>query len=470
MSALKSFFAPVDMTEGSPVRKILTFALPMLLGNIANQLYSTVDSIVVGRYVGDNALAAVGSSMPIINLLFVLFFGVSSGVSVVVAQFVGARNREKLSEAIGMGLFLGIVVAVLMAIIGPLVSRPILELLNTPEAIIDWCEKYLLILFSGYIGSIFYFMISGMLRGMGDSFSALLYLLIACVLNIGLDIWFVAGLKMEGVSGVAYATIIAQFISALFCLNKLRRLKNLFDLKWRYLKPNGPMIKEILRLGLPTGLTQMIMSLCMVIVQNLTNSFGETVIATNVIVMRIDSFAMMPNMTFSVAMTTYVGQNLGAGNYERIHDGVKKGVRLAVGISIFMVGLLLILSKILIVLFTETPEIIDMGIGIIRFMAIGYVATAVTQSLMGSMRGAGNTISPMWISILTSVVVRVPLAYLIRNLTISEALPKGNYMCLFISMLLSWILGAVITAWIYLKGKWRKVIDVDRTPEPEIAA
>ena len=463
MSALKNFFSPVDMTEGSPVKKILTFAFPMLLGNIANQLYSTVDSIVVGKYVGDNALAAVGSSMPILNLLFVLFFGVSSGVSIVVAQYVGARDREKLSQAIGMGLFLSVCVAILFAIIGPIISRPLLNLLNTPESIVDWCQKYLTILFTGYIGSIFYFMISGMLRGMGDSFSALIYLLIACVLNIGLDIWFVAGLRMEGVSGVAYATIIAQFVSAIFCLLKLKKLDRLFDLKFKYLKPNGFMIKEILRLGMPTGLTQMIMSLCMVIVQNLTNSFGETVIATNVIVMRIDSFAMMPNMTFSVAMTTYVGQNLGAGNYERIRDGVKKGVKLAVGVSVFMVGLLLILSRILIVLFTDTQEIIDMGIYIIRFMAIGYVATAVTQSLMGSMRGAGNTISPMWISLLTSVVLRVPLAYLICEMTKTPELPQGNFMCLFISMLISWIAGAILTAIVYTKGKWRKVIYADKT-------
>jgi putative MATE family efflux protein len=461
MSAIKEFFAPVDMTEGSPVRKILTFSLPMLLGNIANQLYSTVDSVVVGRYVGDNALAAVGSSMPIINLLFVLFFGVSSGVSIVVAQFVGARDREKLSQAIGMGLFLSLVVAVLFAIIGPLISRPLLELLSTPESIIDWCEAYLKILFTGYIGSIFYYLISGMLRGMGDSFSGLIYLLIATILNIVLDIWFVAGLKMEGVSGVAYATIIAQFISAVFCMLKLKKLKHLFDLKLKYLKPNGFMIKEILRLGMPTGLTQMIMSLCMVIVQNLTNSFGETVIATNVVVMRIDSFAMMPNMTFSVAMTTYVGQNLGAGNYERIRDGVKKGVKVCVLISAIMVGLLLIFSKYLIVLFTDTDQIIEMGILVIRIMAVGYIATAVTQSLQGSMRGAGNTISPMWISMLTSVVIRVPLAYLIRNMTISETMPKGNFLCIFISMLISWILAAVITVFVYSKGKWRKIITRD---------
>ena len=447
------------MTEGNPVAKITTFAFPMLLGNIAQQLYSTVDSIVVGQYVGDNALAAVGAAMPIINILFVLFFGVSSGVSVLVAQYVGARNRLKLSETIGTAMLLSLCVTILIGVLGNVIARPMLRLLNTPEVIFGWCESYLRILCTGYIGSIFYFMITGILRGMGDSFSALIYLLIATVLNIVLDIWFVASFNM-GVAGVAYATILAQFISAVFCLAKLFRLKDKFDFKLKYFR--FTMTKDILRLGLPTGLTQAIMSLTMVLLQSLTNSFGETIIAANVVIMRVDSFAMLPNMTFGVSMTTYVGQNLGAGKMDRIRDGVKKGTLVAAAVSAVMVSLILIFSKYLIMLFTDTEQIISLCSRVLRVMAVGYVAIAFTQCLQGSMRGAGNTITPMWISIVTMVLIRVPVAYGIRALTVTAEAPNGSYWCIFVSLLVTWILGSVITLIAYNTGKWRIPIYGDK--------
>ena len=230
MNSLKKLFAQVDMTEGRPWEKIVLFTIPMIIGNVAQQLYNTVDSIVVGRYVGDNALAAVGSASPILNLLLVLFIGISMGASIMVSQYFGSRDRENLSRTIGSVLTLTAASAVFLMIAGSAAIRPILELLNTPTSIIDWCSDYLFIMMYGIAGVAYYNILCGVLRGLGDSFSALLYLMIATVINIVLDLWFVAGLHM-GVSGVALATVIAQMISAVLCFLKLRKMKHLFDLK-----------------------------------------------------------------------------------------------------------------------------------------------------------------------------------------------------------------------------------------------
>ena len=313
---LKALFAQTDMTVGKPWKQIVIFTIPMLIGNIAQQLYNTVDSIVVGKYVGDNALAAVGSASPILNLLLVLFIGISMGTSIMVSQFFGAKDRESLSKTIGSTITLTAVSSLIIMVLGSVTIRPLLKMLNTPASIIDWCTSYLLILIVGIMGVAYYNMFCGILRGLGDSLSALVYLLVATVINIVLDLWFVAGLQM-GVAGVALATVIAQMVSAVLCFFKLKRMTDVFDLKFKYLKPDMENIMTILRLGLPSGITQAIFSMAMVVVQSLTNSFGEMVIAANVIIMRVDGFAMMPNFSFGTAMTTYSGQNVGAREFDR---------------------------------------------------------------------------------------------------------------------------------------------------------
>ena len=458
----KQLFGPADMTTGKPWEKIVIFTIPMLLGNIAQQLYSTVDSIVVGKYVGDNALAAVGSAGPVYNLLLILFMGVSVGASVVVSQYFGAKKREELSKAIGNSITLTAIVSLLIMLMGLVLIRPLLEMLSTPESIIDWCYNYLMILVMGIAGTAYYNILCGVLRGLGDSVSALVYLLVATVINIVLDLWFVAGLDM-GVAGVALATIIAQFISAFLCVLKLRKMQDVFDLKVRYLKINKRHASTIIKLGIPSGITQAIFSLAMIIVQSLTNSFGEMVIAANVIIMRVDGFAMMPNFSFGTAMTTYAGQNVGAGQYERVVKGAKQGTLIAAATSAAITGLILIFGKFLMGMFTDTADLVNLSNNMMRILAVGYIAMAVTQCLSGVMRGAGDTTTPMWISIITTVVIRVPLAYAIAYLTRTPDAPTGSYLSLFISLLTSWVLGAVITALCYRRGRWRtKAVGVDK--------
>ena len=455
MEKIKKLFQATDMTTGDPWKRIVVFTIPMLIGNIAQQLYSTVDSIVVGKYVGDNALAAVGSAGPILNLLLVLFMGISMGGSIMVSQYFGAKEREGLSNTIGNCLTLTALSSLIIMALSLVVTRPLLELLNTPASIIDWCHSYLLILFLGNLGSAFYNILSGILRGLGDAFSALIYLLVATVLNIVLDIVFVAYFDM-GVSGVALATIMAQAISAVLCFMRLKKMTDVFDLKPCYLKPVKSFAGGIIRLGLPSGITQAIFSMAMIIVQSLTNSFGEMFIAANVIIMRVDGFAMLPNFSFGTAMTTYAGQNVGAKRMDRVIKGAKQGTLIAVMTSATLTGLILIFGKGLMGIFTETAELVDLARRMMGIIAAGYIAMAVTQSLSGVMRGAGDTMTPMWISLITTVVIRVPVAYGIAYLTRTPELPTGRCECIYISLLCSWLMGAMITTFFYLRGKWKQ--------------
>lgn len=355
MQTIQKLFAPRDLTQGSPMSGIALFSIPLLLGNLAQQLYNTVDAIVVGRYVGDAALGAVGLAGPVLNLMIVLFMGISTGATIVVSQYFGAKDREALSRAVGTTVMLTLWSGILMSVIGMLCARPLLLLLGTPEEMLDMASDYLFIIMLGITGMAFYAILSGVLRGLGDSVSPLIYLLIASLLNIVLDIAFITLLGMT-TDGVAWATIIAQGVSAVLCFLRLRRMRDTLDLNRHTLRLDKPIMNRIVRLGVPAGMTQMIFSLSSILVQSLTNSLG-------------------PN-----------------------------------------------------------------------------VVTAVTAV----MRGAGETVIPMWISIIVTVVIRMPIAYLWAYLTRTPAMPAGDPMCLYGSLLISWLLGCAMSIWVYLRGKWKR--------------
>ncbi len=451
---LKSLFAPVDMTEGSPVKQIVKFTIPMLLGNVAQQLYNTVDSIIVGRFVGDNALAAVGSAGPILNLMLVLFMGIAVGASIMVSQYFGAKQREHLSKTIGASVTLTAIASLFIMIVGPIVTRPLLELLGTPESIIDWCTSYLWIIFIGIAGGGFYNIMSGVLRGLGDSVSALIYLLVSTVLNIILDLVFVAFMGL-GVAGVALATVLAQFVSAYLTVRKLTKMSNIFDMKKEYLLPEKFYTVNLIKLGLPSGVTQAIFSMSMIVVQNLTNTFGEQYIAANVIVMRVDGFVMLPAFSFGTAMTTFAGQNIGAGKMGRVLKGAKNGTLVAMGISAVLSVMILIFGKFIMGIFTSTQDLIDLSYNMMCILIVGYIAMEVTQCLSGIMRGAGDTVTPMWISMVTSIILRVPMAYILVNLSKTPELPQGDCYMMQVSMLITWTIGAFITFIMYKIGRWK---------------
>ena len=455
--SFKKLFAATDLTQGTPWKQILTFSIPMLLGNIAQQLYNTADTVIVGMYVGDNALSAVGSAAPILNLLLALFVGISTGAGIIISQSFGARDKDGLARNIGNCITLTFIASAIIMVIGPMITRPMLNLLDTPASIIDWCEQYLNIYFYGILGFFMYNMLSGVLRGLGDSVSALIFLLVAAVLNVALDLCFVAGLGM-GVPGVALATILAQAISAVCCFVKLIRMKDLFTLNKSSFRFQPAVAGRIIKIGLPSGITQAIMSCSMMVVQALTNSMGEMVIAANVIIMRVDGFAMMPNFSFGQAMTVYTGQNVGANKWHRVHQGINQGIYIAEACSGAITLVLLFLNRYLFAIFTDTPELIELAGQMMRIMAVGYIAVSVTQVMGGVMRGAGDTVTPMWISMCTTVLLRVPVAYILAHFTASEAFPNGHPFSLSISLLISWCAGMLFSIIAYKRSKVRQTI------------
>ena len=455
MNRLRKFFGAQDMTVGKPLSNLIVFSVPLLIGNLAQQMYNTADSIIVGQFVGDSALAAVGASGPILNLLLLLFMGISTGAGILVSQYFGAHRQEELEASVGTCLTLTFIASLIIMAVGPLMIEPLMTLLDTPADVYGMAVDYLTIITVGIMGCAYYNIVSGILRGLGDSVSPLIFLIVACLLNIVLDLLFVAKMGMTA-DGVALATAIAQGISAVLCLWRLCHMRETLTLRPRSLIPDRHMTLRTIRLGLPSGLTQAIFSMAAIVVQALTNSFGTSVSACAIVVMRVDGFAMMPNFTFGTAMTTFVGQNVGANRMDRVHEGVRKGVAAGLAVAVVLVACILLFGENLMRMFTSTEEVVRLGVHMLHILAVGYIAMSVTQSLSGVMRGAGDTVTPMWISFVTTFVIRMPLAYVIAYFTRSETLPNGTPDSIFISLLISWVMGAVLTALLYRRGRWKQ--------------
>jgi len=452
---IKRFFGPRDMTAGKPMTELIMFSIPLLLGNFAQQMYNTVDAIIVGNYIGDDALGAVGLTAAIINLMLALFAGVATGAGIVVAQHCGAKDRPTLSRAVGTIIVTTFWAVVITTVVGVVTARPILVLLGTPASMLDMAGDYLVIFFAGIIGFAYFNMLSGILRGLGDSASPLLYLLFATALNIVLDIVFVTALGMS-TDGVALATVISQTLSALMCYVRLTRMTDLVDVNRKTVRMDKAIALRTIRLGMPAGISQAIVTLQAVIVQSLMNSLGPVVVTTYTAVMRVDGFAMMPNFTFGIAATTFTGQNLGAKRLDRVKQGTGDTLKLALICSTTLVLCILLFGRQLVGVFTGTEQIVSLGARMMRILALGYIAFGLTQTLSGVMRGMNETVVPMWIGLIQTIVIRLPLAYLFAAVTKSAEWPNGDPSCLYWSLLISWLSGCLITIIVYRRGKWRK--------------
>lgn len=450
---IRSFFSAQDLTEGNILKGLIRFSVPLIIGNFAQQLYSTVDSIIVGRVV-PGGLAAIGATFPIINFTLILFMAIATGAGVMVAQFYGAKNQKKLTQTIGNTLLLILFATIILVSIAIPFSKPILNLINTPDDIIDMSTSYLQITFFGFLGMAFFNIGSGILRGVGDSITPLLFLLVSTVLNTILDMIFVWEFGL-GVAGAAWATIISQAISAILVLGQIYRSPHINRIQRNDLKPDLKVIKELLLLGLPAGITQGLFSLAMIMVQNLTNRMGTMVVEANTAVIRLDGFAMMPNQTFGMAATTFTGQNIGAKNLERVRRGSRTVSLLALGVSFVLSMILLIFGHQLLGLFSADKKVIDLGYNMMLILIVGYIAISQTMALSGVMRGAGDTTTPMWIALFVTVFLRVPLAYLLTYLTRSPEWPNGSPYMQNVALLTAWILGAIITYAFYRRGKWK---------------
>lgn len=405
---------------------------------------------------------------PIMFLMFIIFMSIGTGAGILVAQLFGARDMKGLERCIGTSVTLTFLSSVLVTALGFRFAGPVLGWIETPDAYYDIAKSYLQIIALGVIGTGFYNIIGGILRGLGDSFFPLVFLVTAAAINIALDLWFVIGFGW-GVAGAAWATLIAQGISGILCVIRLMHMKDIIVVNKKSLSLHMDTAKKMLQLGLPAGATQGIFSLAMLFVQALTNRMGTFIPAISIAVMRVDGFAMLPNFTFGLAISTYIGQNLGAGRTDRIKPGEKAVLKLALGCATALVIALFIWGKGLIGLFINQDntdpkvyqQVLDLGGMALRILAVGYLAMAITQIYGGILRAAGDTMSPMFISIITTVAMRVPIAYILAYFTISDEWPEGHPYALFISLLALWILGALLTYLRFRQGKWKNIKLVD---------
>ena len=466
----KTLFGAQDMTVGSPFSCLLKFAIPLLIGNMAQLLYTSADAAVVGNFMGaqgDAALAAIGTSMPIYNLFLVLFIGIGSGVTVMVSQYFGAREYEKLGESIGNSITLIALVSVaITAIATPLVGN-VLHLIKAPSEMYGLAKTYLQILFIGAAANGFYNIMSGILRGLGESVFPLLVLLGTVVLNVGLDILFVAVFSM-GVAGAAWATVISQILSAIICLFKVLTMKDVVKIKLRMLKLKGKIVAQFMHLGIPNAISMAIVFGATIIVQALVNKMGLTVATALTVTMRVDSFAILPSHTFSMVASTFTGQNIGAGDMDRVNKGSKTVFMMCGVFTLTMVAAMMLFGRFMIGLFTQTEEIINMGKQFITIMCPAYLAMVINQSLSGVMRGAGDSMGPMWIAMFTNVILRVPLVYIIAYFTRSETHPHGAPTSIFYALLIAMLCGAVVTFAYFKAGKWRTKAITQRKDAPII--
>ena len=447
MEKFRRLLMRIDMTEGTPWKKLIIFAVPMIIGNLFQQLYSIADAVILGRFIGDYALAAIGSSMPLFFLVIVIMMGISMGVSVMVSQYVGAKDRDGISYTIGNGIVVVAVVGLILMAIGPLLSRPLLVLLNTPPEILDDSVMYMNILLIGGLGMAYFNVLSGILRGLGDSFSPLIYLIIANLLNIIFNVLFIVVLGW-GMPSVAIGTVLAQGLSALLCLRRLIKMRDTFDMGKKYLKPKREYLWKMLKLGVPAGASQGIIAVAVMIVQPLVNGFGPLVIATNVIVMRIDGLVMMPIFSFSNAMTVYAGQNMGAENVGRISEGTKQGVKMSVAICVVLVVIVLLFGRVMAEAFTQTQEVIDLSVRFLFILAPGFVFLAVAMVLWGTIMGAGSMFLPMLASLINTILVRIPAAY-------GFVYVLGTPEALMLSMVSAWFVNMILAIIVYRIGWWK---------------
>lgn len=435
-----------DLTEGNIARKLISFSLPMIAGNLISQLYNVVDSIVVGNFVGSDALAAVSASFPIMMLFNAMFWGIAVGAGIVIAQNFGAKRYDVLNKAVNTAFTLVYASGILISIIGTLFSGPLLKLLGTPENIIGDSTVYLAIIFAGTLGNMAYNIGGGILRGMGDSRWPLVFLSVSAVLNIVLDLLFVIVFKW-GVAGVAIATILSHIVSG--ALVHIRINSGVYPV---HVSPKSMRIEKqlaatIIRLGVPAAIQNVAMSLGSVIIQSFANKFGSNYIAANSIVQKVDGFAIVPMMAFGMALSTFVGQNVGAGR----HDRAKEGIHVAMtSITIFGVILGIFLwffGHPLMRVFTDNQTVLDIGFVGIRILAFFYFIMGMNQNLAGAMRGAGASVAPMITSIAGSLV-RIPVAYFI-------AVVPNNMYGLFWSMVASIVIQFILLYSYFRSGHWQ---------------
>ncbi|MBQ9434015.1 MAG: MATE family efflux transporter [Synergistaceae bacterium] len=423
----------LDMTEGTIWKHLVKFAFPLFIGNIFQQLYNTVDSIVVGNFVGADALGAVTSTIPIVITLIGLAIGFTMGSSVVISQYFGAKDTENLRKSTHTATSAMFLLSLVFAAIGYFATPGLLRMMNTPESVFREAVVYLRIFSLGLTGMIMYNMGSAILRAVGDSKRPLYFLILASILNIFLDLLFVINFSL-GVAGVAYATIISQFVSGIIIFWILFRSNELHSLRWHEMSIDLRILRQIISVGLPAGLQMAITSFSNVFVQAYINSYGAASTAGWGIYARIDAFVVLPTQSMSMSVTTFVGQNAGARRPDRIHKGLLTGLCLSWGLSACIITMLYIFAPYIAGLFNQDAAVLGFAVLFIRLNSIFDPVNATNQIEAGALRGVGDSRTPMVIMLMSFVVLRQIYLFIISRLTdsiyfIAIGYPIGWFVC-----------------------------------------
>jgi putative MATE family efflux protein len=438
----------VDMTEGNITRHIIVFAIPLLLGNIFQQLYNMVDTWVVGNFVSNEAFSAVGSVGPVCNMLIGFFLGLSSGAGVVISQFYGARRYQEVEDTVHTAILLTGLMALAFMVVGNIMTPAMLRLMNTPEEVFPESEAYLRIYFTGVSGLMFYNIGSGILRAVGDSTRPFYFLVVSALLNVGLDLLFVLVLDM-GVSGVALATVLSQGISAILILITLMFSDSCIKLKLYRLRIHWSMLRKICTVGIPAALQMTITSFSNVFVQSYINYFGADCMSGWTTYSKVDQLIFLPMQSIALASTTFVGQNLGKNQPERARKGVRNALLIALASTAIMMIPVIIFAAPIVRFFNAKPEVVEFGTVFLHWITPFYILCVFNQVYSGALRGAGNSKVPMIIMLTSFVAFRQVYLFIMARvcneiLPIAMGYPAG------------WLLSAILTAAYYHKAKLTK--------------
>lgn len=432
-----------DMTKGNPVKLILLFTIPLLIGNVFQQFYTMVDTIIVGRFVGVEALAAVGSTSSMVFLVNGFVLGLTSGFAILVSQKYGAKDEQGIKKAVSSAIILSIISTIIVTVVSVFLAKPILKLMNTPDNIMKDAATYVIIIYGGNVAIIFYNMMASILRAIGDSKTPLYFLIVSSVLNIVLDLVFIINFNM-GVAGAAYATVISQGVSAVLCVIYTHKKYTILRLKKEDFKVKRKYYRRHLKVGIPMALQFSITSIGIMIVQSAINVFGSTVIASYAAASKVFNLVMQPVISLGVTMATYCGQNVGAKNYKRIKNGVKKAVIICVITSIISGAILMFLGKYFVMMFVSNPdaEMLLYAQKVFDISAIFFIPLGLIFVYRNVLQGIGDSFVPMMAGVYE----------LIARAIVAFTLPKViGYMGICLSDPIAWFAAAIPLAYAYYK-------------------
>ena len=434
------------MTEGSIAEKMLRFAGPLFLGNLFQQLYNTADALIVGNMLGNDALAAVSATGTLVFLIISLFVGISAGAGVLISRYYGARDFEKLEKAIHTNVAFSLVAGLLMTVFGVIFTPWMLEIMGTPEDVMELSADYIRIFFAGSLGLVLYNGLRGIMQAVGDGKNPLRYLMFCSVLNVVLDVAFI-GLFHANVGGAALATVISQLLSGLLCLRRLMRTREEYRVELRKIRFHWPTLKLIVRYGLPSGLQNSVIAIANVVVQANINEFGTMAVAGCGAYAKVEGFAFLPITSFTISLTTFVGQNLGAKEYDRAKKGAMFGLLCTIGAAELIGVLLYATAPWVLRAFTQETQAIGFGVDKARICSLFFCLLAASHGLAAVLRGAGKAVIPMISMLAFWCVVRV--SFLHYMVPIYNSINTVNWV-----YPLTWAMSTVFLGLYYWRADW----------------